>query len=152
MKESPVTHNGNKTERSCGAVLYKLIDGQPYYALVRGAVFGFPKGHMEGSETETQTAEREVREETGVSVKVDTGFRRDVTYHSPRFKNGMKDVTFFLAECPPDKTPAAGHEIKVLLMKPFDEAMKILKLDTLREVLKGADDYIRTKAALGKRQ
>ena len=133
----------DRAEKSCGAVLYKMMNGQPMYVLVRGTVFGFPKGHVEGDESEFETALREVREETGVSALIDTGFRRVVIYRSPRFKNGRKKVVFFLAKCPDDQMPEAQHEIKVLLMKPLDEALRLLKLDTLKQVLSDADAYVR---------
>ncbi len=132
-------------EKSCGAVLYKLIGGEPYYALVRGGAFGFPKGHVEKGESEMQTAMREVREETGVIAAFDAAFRREVIYRSPRFRTGKKRVVFFLAECPEDQTPAPHHETKELLLIPYEEAMSALKLDTLKRVLSDANEKI-TKA------
>ena len=52
---------------------------------------------MEENETETETALREIREETGLAVTLDTGFRAVVTY-SPK-PGVMKDVVYFAAEC-----------------------------------------------------
>ena len=48
-------------EKSCGTVLFTLCDGVPHYLLTRArdGYCGFPKGHMEGEETEEQTAWRE---------------------------------------------------------------------------------------------
>ena len=45
-----------------------------------GGHWAFPKGHVEKKETEEDTALREIREETGLEVLLDTGFRRAVTY------------------------------------------------------------------------
>ncbi|MBR3383043.1 MAG: NUDIX domain-containing protein [Clostridia bacterium] len=132
-------------EKSCGAVLYKMVDGKPRFVLVRGAVFGFPKGHVERGETERETALREIREETGVTPVLDTSFRREVIYRSPRFRNGKKRVVFFTAECPEDETPEACGETKELLFVTLDEALKILKLDTLRQVLLDASAHISKK-------
>ena len=58
-------------ERSCGAVLFTVRDGVPLYVLVQENYYGFPKGHMEAGETERKTAIREIREETGLEVKLD---------------------------------------------------------------------------------
>ena len=144
MKKRPYG-NEDKTEKSCGAVLYKMVEGRPQYVLVSGAVFGFPKGHVEGDESELETASREVFEETGVKADFDTDFRRLVVYRSPRFVNGKKNVVFFLAECPPDQEPSPENEIKVLVMKPYYEALRLLRLDTLKQVLIEANAYIRKK-------
>jgi len=50
---------------------------------------------MENGETEAQTAAREILEETGVDVFVDTGFREVVTYSLRR--DTMKTVVYFVA-------------------------------------------------------
>ncbi len=128
-------------EKSCGAVLYKMIDDTPYYVLVLGSVYGFPKGHVEKGETEEQTALREIKEETGVSASLDTSFRREIEYASP-VRRGRKRVVFFLAECSGEETPRASHEIRSVAMKPFPEALKLLRHSNLRRVLREANEYI----------
>ncbi|MBO4848283.1 MAG: NUDIX domain-containing protein [Clostridia bacterium] len=133
-------------EKSCGAVLYKTVDGVPYYVLVLGSVFGFPKGHVEGSETEEETAAREIKEETGVDAVLDTGFRRVVEYRSPRKRGGRKTVVFFLARYGGDVSPRAGHEIKGLVVRPYEQAKLLLRHEALRSVLHDADEYIRAQA------
>ena len=69
--------------------------GRPFcsFATSTEAIGLFPKGHMEPGETEEETAKREIREETGLLVRLDPGFRRSVRY-SP--KPGVdKDVIYF---------------------------------------------------------
>ena len=66
-----------KKEKSCGAAVYKYENGKRLYLLehmVQGHI-SLPKGHVEQNETETETAEREIREETNLTVKLDTNFR-----------------------------------------------------------------------------
>ena len=51
---------------------------------------------MEGDETEVETAEREIREETGIEVNIDPTFRETVSY-SPK-RDTQKVVVYFLAK------------------------------------------------------
>ena len=67
-----------KKEISCGAVIARQTENGREILLIRhvnGGHWAFPKGHMEGNETESETALREIREETGLTVTLDTGFR-----------------------------------------------------------------------------
>lgn len=78
-------------EKSCGAIVYRKHHGNTEILLVRHLKSGhwsFPKGHMEAGETEEDTARREIKEETGLDVLLDTGFRETVNY-SPK-KNTKK--------------------------------------------------------------
>ena len=58
-------------EKSCGAVVFTRENGQVKYLLVANleGIYGFPKGHVEAGETEVETALREVREETGLTIE-----------------------------------------------------------------------------------
>lgn len=59
-------------EKSCGAVIFQR-QGELLTYLVLHSVLGhwtLCKGHVEGSETEHETALREIREETGSVRKV----------------------------------------------------------------------------------
>lgn len=51
-------------EKSCGAVVYRAHGDTIHYLLIQSTegVWGFPKGHMEGSEAEEETALRQARE------------------------------------------------------------------------------------------
>ena len=85
-------------EKSCGAVIFRKHHGNTELLLIKhtnGGHWSFPKGHVEPGETEAQTALREVREETGLEVQIDTSFREVVSY-SPR-KDTIKNVVYFLA-------------------------------------------------------
>ena len=72
-----------KQEKSCGAVVTRKVGNGIEILLIRhknGGHWAFPKGHVERDETETETALREIWEETGLKVQLDTGFRRVVTF------------------------------------------------------------------------
>ena len=88
-----------KMEKSCGAVVSRMTENGREILLIRhmnGGHWAFPKGHVEKDETEEQTARREILEETGLIVELDTTFRTVVTY-SPK-PGVMKDVVYFAAE------------------------------------------------------
>lgn len=86
-------------EKSCGGIIYRRYHGNIEILLIKHINSGhwsFPKGHVEGEETEEQTAVREIKEETGVDVMLDTSFRETVTY-SPK-KDIHKEVVYFLGK------------------------------------------------------
>ena len=74
-----------KHEKCCGAVVYTKIGDQIHYLLVQNlkGIYGFPKGHMEADETETETAIREIKEEVGLDVELYTSFRTTGSYMLP---------------------------------------------------------------------
>ncbi|MBQ5334477.1 MAG: NUDIX domain-containing protein [Oscillospiraceae bacterium] len=85
-------------EKSCGAIVYRRFHGNIEILLIKHVNSGhwsFPKGHVEGDETELETARREIKEETGLDVIIDQTFRETVTY-SPR-RDTQKIVVYFLA-------------------------------------------------------
>ena len=90
-------------EKSCGAVVFRNErngDGglRRYVLMIKHSLDGhysFPKGHVEGGESEIMTAEREVFEETAVRIHINEKFRQPVYY---RPKPGVKkQVVYFLA-------------------------------------------------------
>ena len=88
-----------KHEKSSGAIIYnaKPDDKGLNLLLIRHRAKGhwsFPKGHVEGCETERETALREVKEETGLDILLRDGFRECVEYYP---KPGVKkQVVYFL--------------------------------------------------------
>ncbi len=86
-------------EKSCGAIVYRKFHGNTEILLIKHVNSGhwsFPKGHVEEGETEEETALREVKEETGIDILVDTSFRETVQYY-PR-KDTQKVVVYFLGK------------------------------------------------------
>ena len=65
-------------EKSCGAVVFTKTGKDIKYLMVQSldGIYGFPKGHMENDETESETALREVYEETNVNIELIDGFRK----------------------------------------------------------------------------
>ena len=57
--------------------------------------WGVPKGHIDENENEKETALREIKEEVGLDVVIDCGFRTIDTYSSA--DGIIKDVVYFVA-------------------------------------------------------
>ena len=132
-----------KQEKSCGAVVTRKVGDEVEILLIRhknGGHWAFPKGHVENDETEAETALREIWEETGLKVELDTDFRRVVTF-SPK-PNVMKDVVYFAAEAQPDDTLKAQEEelLDILWEKPED-ALKRITFDNDKETLRAFLNY-----------
>ena len=130
-------------EKCCGAVVYNMKYGEPLF-LVELMDLGhtsLPKGHVEGNETEEETAIREIREETGLEVKLDTVFREAV-YYPLRDGSGDKEVVFFVAEALPGTMKRQESEIASLEWMPFDRAIEALTYEEVREVLAHAYVYL----------
>lgn len=140
---SPGTFEKALEEKSCGAVIWKPEgDGHIYLLAQHGTHhWSFPKGHVEGQETELETAAREIQEETGLTVEIDSNFREVVTYYP---KPGViKDVVFFLATPTGGTEHAQESEINQLKWYTFEDAYPLVTFATDVEVLQAAEDYIK---------
>lgn len=129
-------------EKSCGAVIWRDRGGVREYLLARhnGGHWSFPKGHVENDETEVETALREIREETGLTAEIDTGFRQVSTYY-PKY-NVIKDVVFFLATITGGTEHAQEEEISQLQWAPFAETRSQLTFAQDEELLLAAQAYL----------
>ena len=133
-------------EKCCGAGVYRMQDGQPVFLVERMDLghLSLPKGHVEGNETEEETAIREIREETGLEVKLDTVFRHAVHYPL-RDGIGEKEVVFFSAEALPGEEKPQEDEIAWLKWMPFAQAAEAVTYAEIREVLDRAYVYLSDK-------
>ena len=134
-------------EKSCGAVVFSQIDGAWCVLLIRhehGRHISFPKGHVEPGESERQTAEREILEETGVRVNVDTRFRAENRYMAR--PDVEKLVVFFIAVAQ-EQTPVAQEgEVAVAEWVEVGEAANRLTYEQDRRILRRAQKYLLKEA------
>ena len=140
---SPGVFEKAAEEKSCGAVIWRREPkGHSFLLAQHGARhWSFPKGHVERGETEAETAAREILEETGLTVDIDTSFREVVTYYP---KPGViKDVIFFIATPTGGTQHAQEEEIRQLGWFSFEDAYPLVTFATDVEVLQAAEDYIR---------
>ncbi|MBQ4514996.1 MAG: NUDIX domain-containing protein [Anaerolineaceae bacterium] len=133
-------------EKSCGAVVFaRNEDGGIRYILVqqRSGRYCFPKGHVEGNETEHQTALREIWEETGLRPRFIPGFRESETYEVRKAPGVFKDVIYFLAET--DELPAhppVSDEIHEIRLCSYEESLDLLPTESRRIILTLANDFL----------
>lgn len=128
-------------EKSCGAVVYKIINNQIFFLIekMQRGHFSIPKGHVENNETEIETATREIKEETNLEVIIDTNFREVISY-SP-YEGCIKDVVFFIAKAISDDVKNQEVEVNSIYFFKFDKAYKILTHKGDKDVLLKAYMY-----------
>lgn len=130
-------------EKSCGAIVYRKFHGNTEILLIRhikSGYWSFPKGHVEADETEAETARREIKEETGLDVLIDTGFRQTVSY-SPR-RDTSKTVVYFVAKAVTfDYTPQL-EEISEIRWVEIGQALSQLTYDNDKLIVSKAKAFI----------
>ena len=132
-----------KYEKSCGVVTYILINNEIHYLLVRqtNGFLSFPKGHVEGNETEEETALRECLEETALKVTLKKGFREVINYKIPEI-DVDKDVVLFIGEIDNLDYHKQEKEIADIQVYKYQEAYNLLEFDNWKQVLKKANDFL----------
>jgi len=140
-EEDPAKRSNDEqpNERSAGFVLYSVDGGVRRYLLLRhryGGHWGFPKGHIEGGESEMEAALRETREETGIdAVTVIPGFQEVSRY---RFRRGnrpvFKENIYFLARAEHTR-PVLSREHTQAEWLPYSEARERLSFADMRGIL-----------------
>lgn len=129
-------------EKSCGAVIYHEDDGERKYLLIRNRSqnVGFPKGHIEYGETELQTVEREILEETGLHVEVEESFRRRYDY---KVKFSIhKRAVYYLAKYTGQRVFPQEGEVLEYWVVPYADAMELLSFDADRAILEDAENHL----------
>ena len=130
-------------EKSCVGIVYRKFHGNTEILLIKhikSGYWSFPKGHVENSETEEETAKREIKEETGIDVYIDSGFRETVTY-SPR-KDAKKEVVYFVARAKNyDYTPQL-EEISEIRWVGIGQAHNLLVYDNDKLIVNKAKSFI----------
>ena len=143
-----------KREKSCGALVIRKNGEQYDLVLLRhrfGGHWSFPKGHVEAGETERQTALREVKEETGLSIRLYDGFRESVEYFPQA--GVKKQVVYFLGEALGDELIRQEEEISELIWTPLLEAAGLVTFANDKRLIRlakrrlGLPEYIIEKAA-----
>ena len=129
-------------EKSCGAAIYIARERETLWLVERmqKGHTSLCKGHVEAGETEHDTAVREIREETALSVAFLDGFRERIEY-SPE-PGVMKEVIFFLARAKRADTAAQPEEVAAIEWLPFDQALAALTYPDDKRILTAAQAFL----------
>lgn len=124
-------------EKSCGAVVYRKTEKNDIKILLvknhNGKCWTFPKGHIENNETEQQTALREIKEETGLDVKIEPNFRQTSIYRP--FGKIKKKVVFFLARADESAVNMQPSEIDYYLWVTIPHALRMCSHENDMKIL-----------------
>lgn len=134
-----------RREKSAGAVVFRRGRQREFLLLHYGkSHWGFPKGHIEESETEEQALLRELKEETGIEdARILPGFRKEVAYFFRKGKSTVsKSVSFRLLET---KTLEVrlSQEHSGFKWLPFEQAIERLSFKNTKELLKKASAFLK---------
>lgn len=130
--------NLNDVIQAAGGLVWRQSVGGPEIALVhrpRYDDWSFPKGKMEAGETWSETALREVEEETGLDVVLDD-FAGSFSY---LVRKRVKVVLFWNMQIHQTSAFVANDEVDELKWLPVDQALTLLhyvfEQDLLRAVV-----------------
>ncbi len=126
--------------------------GSPYlYLLIQHQKghWAFPKGHKDGPESDLEAAQRELREETGLTdYRVLTlpphstplTFQEAYQFTDEQGNGVAKTVTYYVALLPPQSPPPAiclqREEVKDYRWCSFEEALEQITFEESRQVLR----------------
>ena len=126
-------------EISAGAIVYTKIDNKIKYLISKDFHnnWGFPKGHLENNETKQEAAIREIKEEVGVDVILDTSFKETLEYVMP---NGIKKKSFYFIAYFENQIPTRQlEEVQEIKILEYEEALNLLTFDNMKQVLINAN-------------
>ncbi len=130
-----------KKEKSCGAFLFRKNNGNNEVLIIRQVQghWCFPKGHVEKHESETETALREIYEETGLNAELFEGFREMLSY-SPK-ENVMKDVVYFIGRVSGGKVRVQEEELSEIHFVSFEKARSLITYPNDAQLFEKAADW-----------
>jgi tRNA nucleotidyltransferase (CCA-adding enzyme) len=131
---------------SCGAVIYHRFNNTIKYLLIKNTIkygnnWDFPKGHREKSESETETAIREVYEEVGLKIVLIDGFRSQIHYLVNDGKI-LKTSVYYLSETKINHIKIDKHEIDEYAWLTYEEALIQLTHTPAKNILTKAKAFI----------
>lgn len=123
-----------KKGKSCGAVIF---DHDKVLLIKQSnGDWGFPKGHVEGDETEMETSIREVKEETNIDIEVFIDKKYTISYEIS--ESILKEVVYFVAKPLTNELLIQPNEILDAKWLDFNSAIKTITHDRVRNVLKSS--------------
>ena len=134
-----------KKEKSCGAIILRENNKEIETLFLKhnAGHWAFAKGHVEGNETEEETARREIKEETNLEVDIDTNFRTSVVY-SP-MEGVEKEVVYFLAYKKDGEEKPQLEEISKIKWENLNNAINQVTFENDKEIIRKVQQYLENK-------
>ncbi len=135
-------------EKVCGMVPYCVKDGVRHYLVIQNLSghVGFPKGHTENGETETETALRETREEAGLTLTVIPNFRYSFSYRAQEHALRIhKYAVYFIGEFSEEQIEQVRIQQEEILrwwLSPYEETMAMLNKPNDQKLLTRAEEFL----------
>lgn len=133
---------------SAGGLVIRAVGGQPEIVVGRrkrerdGYVWSLPKGTPEEGETREETALREVREESGLEVRILSYFD-SISYSFVRTGERIeKTVHYYIMEAIGGSFDQYDKEFDELRWVPMDEAVRLLDFQTESGLVQRAYDAL----------
>ena len=128
-------------EICCGSVVFN--DNKVLIIKHKYGHISFPKGHVEGNETEEETAIREVKEETGIDIEITSNKKYYVQYENDN--NSIEKVTYFIGKMIGGKLNPQLSEISSCYFEDENKVSDLITynndremyLDILKDIKKG---------------
>ena len=133
-------------EKSAGAVIFVKEKPELKFLLLhyQAGHWGFAKGNIEKAETELITAQREIKEETGLEgLQFFEGFKEIITYfYTRQGKVIKKEVVFFLAQSFKEHVTISNEHIGYAWLN-YDKALAKVTFQNDKDVLKKAHEHLK---------
>lgn len=129
---------------SAGIITYFIEKKEPVYLLLQHTAghWDFPKGTMEQGETKEETAIRELYEETGLTVDLDTGFEATSDYfYTFQHQVIPKTVYYFVGKAHTQEV-VLSYEHTNYVWLPYQKAREKITYERSKTILQEADEYI----------
>ena len=117
-------------EICCGSVVFN--DNKVLIIKHKYGHISFPKGHVEGNETEEETAIREVKEETGIDIEITSNKKYYVQYENDN--NSSEKVTYFIGKMIGGKLNPQLSEISSCYFEDENKVSDLITYDNDREM------------------
>lgn len=129
-----------KQEKSCGAIVFHdTKDSSVLIIQQKDGHWCFPKGHILDGENDEQCAIREIEEETGYVVSIDSKFHCVV--HYPIHEHIEKEVVYFIAYVKSGKPKVQTSELIQMHWQDPLYALGCITYENDAIVLKKALEY-----------
>jgi bis(5'-nucleosidyl)-tetraphosphatase len=134
--------------KSVGIVLFRETKGKRNYVLLKhntkDQYWGFAKGTPEKKETESETAIREIKEETDLeNINLINDFKESTHYYFEEDNQEYdKTVVFFLGEVLDKQDGKVSHEHEELKWLSYEKALNQITHDNDRNLLKKAEETV----------